>query len=63
MSNYLTIKEAAAYLNTTVRSIRSWIELKKIEYVKLPKEVRFRKEYLDKWIERRTVREKRTPAK
>jgi excisionase family DNA binding protein len=61
VSNYLTIKETAAYLNVTVRCIRSWIELKKIEHVKFPKEVRFRKEYLDKWIEKRTVKAKKEP--
>ena len=55
---YLTIEQAAEYLNVTVRCIRNWIALGKIEYVKLVKEIRFRKEYLDKWIEKHTVKVK-----
>jgi excisionase family DNA binding protein len=55
---YLTIEQAAEYLNVTVRCIRSWIQLNKIEHVKVVKEIRFRKEYLDKWIEKQTVKVK-----
>jgi excisionase family DNA binding protein len=55
---YLNIEETAVYINVPVRTIRSWIELRKIEHVKLPKEIRFRKTYLDNWLERRTIKEK-----
>lgn len=53
---YLTIEEAAVYLNTTVRAIRNWVAFKKIEHIKYPKEIRFRKEYLDQWVEKNTVK-------
>lgn len=53
---YLTIEQAAEYLNVTVKCIRSWIEYKKIEYVKMGKYVRFRKEYLESWVEKNTIK-------
>lgn len=53
---YLTIEQAAEYLNVTVRAIRNWIEDKRIEYVKMGKYVRFRKEYLDQWAEKQTIK-------
>lgn len=58
-AQYLTMEETAKYLNVTVRAIRNWIVEQKIEYVKMGKYVRFRKEYLDKWIEKRTVKVKK----
>lgn len=56
---YLSIEQAAEYLNVTVRCIRQWIEDKKIDYVKMGKYVRFRKEYLDQWVEKNTVKAKK----
>lgn len=53
---YLTIEQAAEYLNVTVRAIRNWIDDKRIEYVKMGKYVRFRKEYLDSWVAKHTVK-------
>lgn len=53
---YLTIEQAAEYLNVTVRAVRNWIAFKKIEHVKMGKYVRFRKEYLDQWVEKNTVK-------
>lgn len=53
---YLSIEQAAAYLNVTVRAVRSWIEHKRIDYIKMGKYVRFRKEYLDQWVEKNTVK-------
>lgn len=53
---YLTIEQAAAYLNVTVRCIRQWIEDKRIEHVKMGKYVRFRKQYLESWVEKNTIK-------
>lgn len=53
---YLSIEQAAEYLNVTARCIRQWIEDKRIDYVKMGKCVRFRKEYLDQWVEKNTVK-------
>lgn len=59
---YLSIEQAAAYLNVTVRAIRNWIEDKRIEHVKMGKYVRFRKQYLDSWVEKNTVKEQKKIA-
>lgn len=56
---YLTIEQTAEYLNVTVRAIRNWIAFGTIEYVKMGKYVRFRKSYLDQWIEKNTVKAKK----
>lgn len=53
---YLTIEQAAEYLNVTVRAIRNWIAFSKIEYVKMGKYIRFRKSYLEKWVETKTIK-------
>lgn len=53
---YLSIQQAAEYLNVTVRAIRNWIEDKRIEHVKMGKYVRFRKQYLDSWVEKNTIK-------
>lgn len=53
---YLTLEETAQHLNVTVRAIRNWIAFKKIEHVKVGKYIRFRKSYLDQWIEKNTVK-------
>lgn len=56
---YLTIEQAAEYLNVTVRQIRNWIENKTIEHVKMGKYIRFRREYLESWVEKNTVKAKK----
>jgi excisionase family DNA binding protein len=56
---YLTIEQTAEYLNVTVRAIRNWIAFGKIEHVKMGKYIRFRKEYLGKWVEKNTVKAKK----
>lgn len=53
---YLSIEQAAVHLNVTERAVRNWIARKTIEYVKMGKYVRFRKEYLDQWVEKNTVK-------
>lgn len=53
---YLSIEEAAEYLNVTARAVRNWIAQKTIEHVKMGKYVRFRKEYLDQWVEKNTIK-------
>jgi excisionase family DNA binding protein len=53
---YLSIEQAAEYLNVTVRQVRNWIATRTIEHVKMGKYVRFRKEYLDQWVEKNTVK-------
>lgn len=53
---YLSLEQAAEYLNVTVRAIRNWIAFGKIEYVKMGKYIRFRKEYLESWVEKNTIK-------
>lgn len=58
-AQYLTIEQTAEHLNVTVRAIRNWIQFNRIEYVKMGRYIRFRKEYLDKWVEKHTVKAKK----
>lgn len=49
---YLSIEQAAAYLNTSVGTLRAWVRLKGVPYHKPGKELQFRVRELDRWMDR-----------
>lgn len=50
-SKYLSVPEAALYLNTTVRFVRRLIEERRIAFYRLGRHVRLAVSDLDKYIE------------
>jgi excisionase family DNA binding protein len=52
---YLDVKELSEYLGLKEGTIRVWICLKKIPYVKVGRLVRFDLDKIDKWIEKNSV--------
>jgi excisionase family DNA binding protein len=56
-SDLLTVAEAAQYLNIGQSTLRKWIDDNKITFIQLPnKGLRIKKQWLDGWIERKTVK-------
>lgn len=51
MNTYLTVAEAAAYLNTSVRFIRRLIAERRIAFHKLGAHIRFSRSDLDSFIQ------------
>lgn len=49
---YLSLEQAAAYLNTSVGTLRAWVRLKGVPYHKPGKELQFRVRELDRWMDR-----------
>ena len=57
MEPLLTIPEVAELLKVKPRTIRRWIELRKIAFVNLPGgDKRFKAEWLESWIDQRTIK-------
>lgn len=56
MSPLLTIKQVAEKLQVAEVTVRKWQEQGKIEYIKLPQGIRFREEWIENWLEKRTVK-------
>ena len=52
----LTIPEAAAYLGLSKLTLYEWVSMRKIEYVKVGRLVKFDQRQLERWIEKHTVR-------
>ena len=52
----LNIEQTAAYLGVSRLTIYDWISQRKIEHIKVGRAVRFRRDTLNKWIDRNTVR-------
>lgn len=52
-SPLLTLKEVAAYVGVSTRTITRWMEKGKISLIKLPGGLRMKKENLDRWLEKR----------
>jgi excisionase family DNA binding protein len=51
----LSAKDAAAYLNISLGTLKRWVALKEIEVVRSGKNIlRFRRSALDRWIARHT---------
>lgn len=58
MTDLLTIPDVAKKLQVKERTVRSWIEKGTIGYIKLPQGIRFRPEWLENWIDKKTVKAK-----
>ncbi|HLE12052.1 MAG: hypothetical protein A2504_08795 [Bdellovibrionales bacterium RIFOXYD12_FULL_39_22] len=54
LTGLLTISEAAAYLNIKISRLRMAIFRKEIDYIKLGWLIRFRRNHLEEWINKRT---------
>ena len=55
MERYLSVPEAATYLNTSERFIRRLIAERRVAFHKVGKHVRFRLSDLDDWLGRNRV--------
>jgi len=49
---YLTIDQAAAYLNTSIGTLREWVRTKGVPHHRPGKELLFRVRDLDAWMNR-----------
>ena len=58
MSNLLTIKQVAEKLQVKENTVRVWLMKNKITFIKLPQGVRIKEEWLEGWLNRRTVKAK-----
>jgi excisionase family DNA binding protein len=52
-SQILTIEELSAYLKISRFTIYDWVYHKRIPYLKLGRYLRFKKELIDEWIEKK----------
>lgn len=58
MSTLLTIKQVAEKLQVSEVTVRRWLTKGIIASIKLPQGVRFREEWVEGWLEKRTVKAK-----
>ena len=49
---YLSLEQAATYLNRSVGTLREWVRLKGLPHHKPGKELQFRVRELDQWMDR-----------
>lgn len=57
--DFFTVEDVAKYLNISTSTVRKWMDEGKINYIKLPgKGIRFKREWVDGWIDKRTVKAK-----
>jgi excisionase family DNA binding protein len=56
MSDLLTIKDVAKKLKVSEITIRRWLSNRTITAIKLPQGVRFREEWLNNWLDKRTIK-------
>lgn len=59
MSQLLTIKEVAARLNVSTRTIERLHESNQMAFIKIGKCVRMREEHLENWLDKKTVKTKK----
>ena len=52
----LTIEEVARYLRLTPQTIYKWAQERRIPAAKLGKEWRFRKSFIDRWLDEQILR-------
>lgn len=57
MNNLMTIEEAADYIRMKPKTVRNWVGLRKIPFIKLGRNVRFDMKVLEKWLQRKSVEE------
>lgn len=56
MSELLTVEDVANICKVKPVTVRNWVTNEFIEFIKLPQGIRFRKEYIEKWLEKRTIK-------
>jgi excisionase family DNA binding protein len=59
MSKLLTIKDVAERLQVAEVTVRKWQEQGKITFIKLPQGIRIREEWLEGWLNNKTVKAKK----
>lgn len=52
----LTIQDAAAYLGLSAGTLRNWVSMRRIDYVKVGRHTKIALAVLDRYIEQQTVR-------
>jgi excisionase family DNA binding protein len=52
---YIGIKELAEYIDVKVNTLYSWVNMKQIPYYKVGRLVKFDKDEIDKWMEKKRV--------
>ncbi len=52
----LTVDEAAAYMGLARATLYEWTSMRKIEFVKIGRLLKFDQRQLDKWIDTHTVK-------
>jgi excisionase family DNA binding protein len=56
MDQLLTIKQVAEKLQVSEITIRRWLSNGTIAAIKLPQGIRFRPEWLENWLDKRTIK-------
>jgi excisionase family DNA binding protein len=56
MSNLLTIKQVAEKLQVAEVTVRKWQEQGRITFIKLPQGIRIREEWLEGWLDKKTIK-------
>lgn len=51
MSEIMTLKECCEYMRVSDKTIRRWIKEKKLPYLKVGRQYRFRTDKIDLWME------------
>ena len=55
-NKYLSVKEAAIYVNIPENTIRSkWIAMRKVPYLKIGKSIMFKRVELDEWMDQQKI--------
>jgi len=62
MSNLLTVKQVAERLQVAEVTVRKWQEQGRITFIKLPQGIRIREEWLETWLDNKTIKAKRKIA-
>ena len=62
MGKLLTIKDVASKLNVAELTVRKWQKQGKISFIKLPQGIRIREEWLENWLNSRTVKSNKKTA-
>lgn len=55
----LTVREVAEKLQVNQMTVYTWKRQGKLTFIKLPQGIRIREEWLEGWLDKRTVRSKK----
>ena len=47
---FMTVKELSKYLNVPEYTIRGWVAMRSVPFLKMGKRVKFRKETIETWL-------------